>query len=418
MSSTRQQSEPIQSTTSGSSPVWPTGPISARLRVALPAAYPMDPTRIPGGVRSVVFNLAQGLRVMDDLDVHLIHCHSEVKEKRESAEDGLTYHFRPMSRQRLIPNTVRAMGRVRSILRQVAPGVVNPHSGHYAIAALQANLPVVYTVHGVPSREAPSYAHRGLDERLRYWMETYFSNLAIRRVRHAIAISPYVLREYEGRVLAQWYRIDNPLPDEFFAVEDHSVPGQILYVGTITEVKDILTLLRAFKEMISQTMPEVTAPLTLRLAGRTTSPSYEGAIQSYIASNSLQRQVTLLGMLDRKALLDEYSRCALVALSSRQENAPMAIIEAMAAGKPVVATRVGGVPDLVKDGETGYLVEAGDAVEMARRMRQLISQPAARAAMGTLARQRASARFRAGQVARQYRDVYYAVAEANRQGSI
>ncbi len=398
------------------SPVPVAHPVPPRLRVALPAPYPMDPTRIPGGVRSVVFNLAQGLRTMNDLDVHVIHCHSEVTRKRESSDDGLTFHFRPMSRQRLLPNTVMAIGRVRDILRQVAPDVANPHSGHYALASLRANLPTVYTVHGVPAREAPSYAHKGLGERLRYWMETYYSKLAVRSVHHAIAISPYVLREYEGQTRAQWYRIDNPLPDEYFAVEDQSLPGQILYVGTITEVKDILTLLRAFKELISRRAPDATAPLTLRLAGRTTSPAYEESIKSYIANNALQQQVSLLGMLDRAALLQEYSRCTLVALSSRQENAPMAIIEAMAAGKPVVATRVGGIPDLVQEGQTGYLVEAGDAVGLASRMGQLIDQPKTRVAMGRLARQQASSRFRTSDVADKYREVYRAVAQADRRG--
>lgn len=389
----------------------------ARLKVALPAPYPMDPTRIPGGVRSVVYNLAQGLRVMDDLDVHLIHCHSEVNRDREQLDEGLTYHFRAMPRHRLIPNTVSAISRVRGILSVLAPDIVNPHSGHYAIASLQAHLPTVYTVHGVPAREAPSYAHRGLSERLRYWMETYYSNIAIRSVRHAIAISPYVLREYEGKTHAQWHRIDNPLPDEYFAIEDKSQPGQILYVGTITEVKDILTLLRAFKELTdSPASKTVASSLTLRLAGRTTSPVYEATINAYIADNSLQQQVTVLGMLDRSALLEEYSRCALVALSSRQENAPMAIIEAMAAGKPVVATGVGGVPDLVKDGVTGYLVPAGDAVGMARRMGQLITQPETRVAMGMRARQEATSRFRVSDVALKYREVYRAVAEAGRRG--
>ena len=88
----------------------------------------------------------------------------------------------------------------------------------------------------------------------------------------------------------------------------------------------------------------------------------------------------------------------------------MAIIEAMAAGKPIVATRVGGIPDLVDEGENGFLVEAGDALDMARSLNRLLADAELRLLMGARARQHASARFRLREVAREYRKVYYLVA--------
>ena len=115
-------------------------------------------------------------------------------------------------------------------------------------------------------------------------------------------------------------------------------------------------------------------------------------------------------MLDRQTLLQEYAECAVLALPSRQENAPMAIIEAMAAGKPVVAARVGGVPDLVREGETGFLFEAGDASGMAHALVRLLTDDGLRTRMGMQARKEARGRFRLEEVARQYREVYYLVA--------
>ena len=88
----------------------------------------------------------------------------------------------------------------------------------------------------------------------------------------------------------------------------------------------------------------------------------------------------------------------------------MAIIEAMAVGKPVVATRVGGIPDLVLDGETGFLVEAGDASGMAHALTRLLSDAQLRERMGVRARREASARFRLKEVAHKYREVYYLAA--------
>jgi glycosyltransferase involved in cell wall biosynthesis len=311
-----------------------------------------------------------------------------------------------MPKRRLVPNTVVAVSKVTAILRGLSPAVVNAHTGHYVIAALRARLPTVYTVHGIAFREAQVYAHKGLWLRLRFYMEMYYDALAIRRVEHAVAISPYVMREYGGRTGAHWHRIDNPLPDEFFELSSKGQAGQVLFAGTITEVKDILTLLKALVILRDQT-PETGCHL--RIAGRTTSPSYEHSLKAYVRENALEGAVTFLGMLDQSALLAEYAGCEVLALPSRQENAPMAVIEAMAAGKPVVATRVGGIPDLVRDGETGFLVEPGDAAGMAAAVTRLLNDAGLRAKMGVLARREASARFRQEEVARKYRELYYSV---------
>jgi glycosyltransferase involved in cell wall biosynthesis len=87
----------------------------------------------------------------------------------------------------------------------------------------------------------------------------------------------------------------------------------------------------------------------------------------------------------------------------------MAVIEAMAAGKPVVATRVGGVPDLVEDGDSGYTVELGDVAGLAQHVIELLSSVALRTRLGQRARQLAG-RFQLEAVAAQYRQLYYQVA--------
>lgn len=378
-----------------------------RLSVALATLYPSDPMRISGGVRSVAYHLVRGLSQWPDLNIHVVHCHSEVEQDGDVVSENVAVHYRTMRKRRIVPNTVVAVSKVGGILKQLSPAVVNAHTGHYAVAGLRARLPTVYTVHGVAFREAQVYGHKGLLERLRFYMEMYYDALAMRRVQHAIAISPYVMREYQGRTHAQWHRIDNPVPEEFFGLDNREQGGRVLFVGTITEVKDILTLLKALALMASQ--PDG-VQCHLRLAGRTTSPAYEQTLRAFVHEHGLRTSVTFLGALDRAALLREYAECAAVVLPSRQENAPMAAIEAMAAGKPVVATRVGGIPDLMRDGETGFLVEAGDASGMAHALARLLSDAQLRERMGVRARREASARFRLKEVAHKYRDVYYLTA--------
>ncbi len=93
-------------------------------------------------------------------------------------------------------------------------------------------------------------------------------------------------------------------------------------------------------------------------------------------------------------------------LPSRAENLPIAILEAMAAALPVVATRVGGVPELVVDGQTGLVVEPDDAVALANALRQFVDNEDQRVTFGEAGALRASTSFRAEASARLTVELY------------
>jgi len=373
------------------------------LRVALVALYPAPGARAPGGVRAVVQNLVRGLRAYQDLELQVVHCHSDISASSTVQDNGVTIHYMAVSGRRLIPNTLWAIRRVSQLLRELRPDVVNAHAAHYAIASLRAGCPTLLTIHGVVRREAEIYNSTCFD-RLRFRLEKAYERYALARLRHIVAISPYVQDEYGDRSNAQWHRIDNPLPPEFFELPNLEEAGRLLYPGTIDERKNVLDLVRAMTT-VREELPQA----QLRIAGRTTNQAYHRQVQALIASERLEENVALIGLQDVEAMLQEYARAAAIVLASRQETAPMAVIEALAAAKPVVATRVGGVPDLVEDGQTGYLVDPGDVNGLAAKTIQLLQNDDLRRQMGQRARERAQ-RFRLQNVAAQYRKLYYQVA--------
>jgi len=95
-------------------------------------------------------------------------------------------------------------------------------------------------------------------------------------------------------------------------------------------------------------------------------------LERLIAENGLAGTVHLLGQRDRAETLRILKACDVFVMSSRSEGTPLALLEAAALGRPIVATAVGGVPEMVTDGQHALLAEFGDADGFAERITRLL----------------------------------------------
>lgn len=117
----------------------------------------------------------------------------------------------------------------------------------------------------------------------------------------------------------------------------------------------------------------------------------EPVLRDFITRFGLGARVHLAGL--RRDVAQVLSEIDLLVSSSHSEAMPLAVMEAMASGLPVVATRVGGLPDMIEQGESGWLVAPQDFEEIAHRVRQVVSTPGELARMGQRARDRAVERM-------------------------
>ena len=124
-------------------------------------------------------------------------------------------------------------------------------------------------------------------------------------------------------------------------------------------------------------------------------------------------RVTFPGRVDHATAMRLFAGCSSFVLPSRHEPFGIVNLEAMAAGKAVVATRVGGVPEIVTDGENGLLVEPEDSAELATALRRLADDAALRERLGAAGRQRAEG-FTWPAIASAYLDVYETVLDRRR----
>jgi glycosyltransferase involved in cell wall biosynthesis len=307
---------------------------------------------------------------------------------------------------------VRDRANMGRTLRSIAPDVVHAQGmGLYAASAADSPYPHVVTMHGIFSREA-SFA-QGLSSRLRGFLDSVFERYCVCRVKNLIVISPYVERElariggFKGRI----FHIENPVAEAYFGVNGEGEEGAILYVGRVIPRKDLLALLRALV-VVRREIPQA----QLRVAGETeSSPAYVEACQEFIEQQTLGNAVRFLGSLPKDEMVNEYARCSVLALPSKQETAPVVVAEAMAAARAVVATRVCGIPDMVEDGQSGLLVDYGDVDGLADALVRVLRDRELRTVMGRHGRILAGQRFGVGAVARKTWQVYQRVATASNQ---
>lgn len=170
----------------------------------------------------------------------------------------------------------------------------------------------------------------------------------------------------------------------------------IIQVARLNRLKDQATALRVMKAL-----NEFRTQARLVLVG---DGEEREALERERAALGLESCVEFLGM--RSDIPRLLGAADIFLLTSISEGIPLTLIEAMAAGLPCIATRVGGVAEVVVDGETGLLAEAGDPPALARRLSLLAGDPALRERLGNAGRQRALAQFDADRMHRRYLEVY------------
>jgi glycosyltransferase involved in cell wall biosynthesis len=195
-----------------------------------------------------------------------------------------------------------------------------------------------------------------------------YTRWALRRATVPVVISDFLNARYAGGrafVLNECGVMERDVAD---AVQDAG-GATILYVGRFAPEKGVDVLVRAFAQL---EVPDA----RLRLVGA--GPERE-RIEALAKELGVTARIDFVGSIaDRGVLREEYGRATLFALPSRTEGLGCVLLEAMAAGTPIVATRTGGIPDLVTDGENGLLATPEDPAALAAALERMLRDAALR----------------------------------------
>jgi glycosyltransferase involved in cell wall biosynthesis len=208
------------------------------------------------------------------------------------------------------------------------------------------------------------------------------------RVTRPIHIIPYPVDTEQFKPCAEISRLarnDKPM---------------VLFVGRIEKRKGADTLMRAIPNIVSR-LPDAQF-------------LFAGKLSDELASlaATMPPQVKFLGVKPRAELVALYQQASVVVVPSQWDNSPNVIYEAMACGAPVVATRVGGIPELVEEGVTGLLVPPRDEDALAHAITTLLADSLLRERMGQRGRERAVAEFALDNILARTLSLYESVLDA------
>lgn len=375
------------------------------MKIAMVSRYPQDPAKPRGGVESVTVILAEALAQVSEGLVTVFTLEHDQSRLGETKFGDVSVRRLLRSKWPMILDVCCGPSRRRleTAFDRTEPTVVHFHET-WGLGAVPSACPQVFTVHGFDSANIPAESGRFAGLRSKMWAAVEKRGFA--KAKHIISISPYVTKQIRPLTNAVIHEIDNPVDLGFFSVNRKEEAGRVLCVGWISPRKNTLMSVRAFAKSF-----QAGRARKLVIAGSANDEGYLASVRAEIARAGLGDAVEFAGQINREQLKAELSRAAVLLLPSLQENAPMAVSEAMAIGVPVITSNRCGMPFMVEDGRSGFLVEPTYETQIVDKLNSVLGDERLRREMGARGRQIANERFHPAEVARKTMRVYQSVIE-------
>lgn len=382
----------------------------------LTTSFPLYPGDYSGiFVSALVNNLStQGLKV----EVVAPHDKgAKIKEEMSGVRVHRFRYFLPASWQRLayhggiVPNLRKSiMAKIelpfflssfvfRSLLVARRCDIIHVHWIHNGLIALICQLvfkkPVILTAHGPDI----NYLQEG-------GLIAKVARFILKKVDKVITVSDSIKKKVIafGASADKVITIPNGVPDQNTFLNlppKDGVDYSVLFVGRLVPQKNVQFLLKAIN-LLKNKLPEI----KLVIVG---DGPQRGKLEDYVRKKSLEKQVSFEGAKPREKIYDYFQKADLFVLPSTIEGLPIVILEALAAGKPIITTPVEGVPEIIKNGENGLIVESNDVNELANSVIKLFEDKSLRDRLIANSRKTIRKKYNWADIAQHTKDIYKTV---------
>ncbi|AKB30500.1 Glycosyltransferase [Methanosarcina siciliae T4/M] len=369
-------------------------------KVVLLGQYPIDPENISGGVEACILGIVNEFKKYPDIDLHIVTVQILKKNVYKNIE-GISVHYlaSPPFPRFLTVNTIDRY-KVINKIKEINPDLVHGHISNYGYYALKSGYPSIVTIHGIAKEEYNPQLRPSILDSIRRKVHLPMEEFCLKNARILTTVSPYVMEKIESFCKGDVYVIPNGIRDEFFKIQSQEVGDRLLFIGGIEPRKGLLNIIKAV-EMICTKRDNI----RLHIVGRIRKQGYYDSLVEYIKQNNLSSYVIFRGALDNEELKRELSECSIFVFPSKEESFGIVLAEAEACGKPIVTSNIGGIPYVVDNNRTGFLVEYGDVNSLADKILTLLENKNLRISMGIMGREKAR-EFSNKSIAEKYYSLY------------
>jgi glycosyltransferase involved in cell wall biosynthesis len=344
--------------------------------------------------------LLEGFKTMSkEVEVHVVSCLQRTPASSPAKlADNIYYH------DVKVPNIgwmktgyLGCTLAVRRKLREIQPDIVHGQGTERdcCITAVRSGYPNVLTIHGNMRLIADFVRAKPFSY---YWLAARLERYCLRNTHGVIAISKYTEANVSTLTRRAWLLPNAVHPSYFRVIRNEVQPLRIICAANIGAWKNQIQLIHALEPLANH------RKLTLRFAGAGNAKN--SYFQRFTAEVASRPWCAYAGALNRTSLQAEMSRAQIAVLPSLEDNCPMVVLEAAAAGVPMAASRVGGIPDLIQHKETGMLFDPCRVEDIRAAIESLLVEPGLAERLAIRARHKAVLKFSPVTVARKHLEIY------------
>jgi len=348
--------------------------------------------------------LLQGFVELPEAEVHFVSCVRRPVCSPLKLAPNVFYHSLLVPKIGWVRTAYQGCIRaIRKKLGEIQPDIVHGQGTERdcAISAVFSGFPNVLTLHG----NMRHIAALNRDRIFSYnWIAARLESLVLPRTDGVVCITNYTREAVRGLAPRTWV-LPNAVDQSFFDVQNVPEGNESpvgLCVGTICALKNQHAFIRALDPLAQAKKFKVV------FAGAPSRDTYGAEFHRLVQERPWCEHI---GFLNREQLKRQLATAAFVALPTREDNCPMVVLEAMAAGVPVMASKVGGVPDLIEPGKTGLFCDPARPESFRAGVEKLLADRPWSQQLAAAARAEALRRFHPLVIARKHLDIYREVLE-------
>lgn len=351
--------------------------------------------------------LIKGFELLGDsegaFEIHVISCAQQPMTSPVKLSDKVFFHSLHVPKAGwLRSGYVGCISAVGKLLRAIEPDIVHAQGTERdcAISGIFFQGPKLLTIHGNLRLIRKTVGFRPFSAS---WIQSFLEGFVVPRFDGIVSISHYTDEAIRHEVPRTWV-VPNAVDPSFFLdpqTRPSSSTGRrptVLVVANIEKRKNQNAFIRMAKELQTEVDFEV------RFFGSHRGGDYSEEFFALIEEN--KEWCSFGGMLSRPALREEFQQASILALPTLEDNCPMVVLEAQAAGVPVIATNVGGIPDLISHEATGLLAPASRPDIFRGSLQRLLRDPALRDRLAVAGCQKARTVYHPAIIARRHLQIY------------